>query len=351
MNADGITVSKRTIPLTSARDESDGMAEDYYQTLGVSRSASAEDIQKAYRTLARKYHPDLNPDDKTAKKKFQEVQTAFDVLSDASKRELYDRYGSSFESVGAGGGPRPGPGGATWSGEVPPGFENIDLSSIFGGGGMGGGEGGFSDIFSQFRGSRGGGARPGRRGRGRGPTRGSDIESETEIPFDLAVTGGEMQLQVVRNGKTETLTVKIPAGVDEGSKIRLRGQGEQLEHGDSPGDLLLKVHVTPHPFFTRRGENLYVRLPVTLREAVDGAQVDVPTPRGTVSLKVPPETSSGAKLRVRGHGVAAKNKPVGDLFAEVMIVLPPNLGEEARKLVREMDALKPTPNPREKLRW
>ncbi|HEX4132822.1 MAG TPA: J domain-containing protein [Pirellulales bacterium] len=326
------------------------MAEDYYTTLGISRSASQEDIQKAYRGLARKYHPDLNPDDASAKKKFQEVQAAFDVLSDASKREMYDRYGSSFESFGQGGA-RPG-GGPQWTGQAGGGgFEDIDLSQIFGerfGGGEGGG---FADILNQFRGARGGSTRPGRRGRSAGRARGGDIESETEIPFELAVTGGEFHLQVTRDGKQETLTVKIPPGVDEGSKIRLRGQGEQAGEGGTAGDLFLKVHVTPHPFFTRKENNLHVRLPVTLREAAEGAQVDVPTPRGTVSLKVPPGTSSGAKLRVRGHGVAAKNKPAGDLFAEVQIVLPPNLDAESLELIHKIDLHQPTPNPRAKLRW
>jgi DnaJ-class molecular chaperone len=326
------------------------VSEDYYQTLGVSRTASDEEIQKAYRALARKYHPDLNPDDKTATQKFQEVQRAFDVLSDTSKRELYDRYGSSFENAGAGGGPRPGAGGGTWSPQGGPDAEGFDFSQIFGDQ-FGGGGGGFADIFNQFRGARGAGTRPGRRGRGSSRARGNDVESETEIPFNLAVTGGELHLQLTRNGKPETLTVKVPAGVDEGSKIRLRGQGEPGTEEEPAGDLLLKIHVAAHPYFTRRDANLHVRLPVTVREAVEGAQVDVPTPKGTVSLKVPPGTSSGAKLRVRGHGVAVKNKPAGDLLAEVMIVLPPSIDDKGRELARQFDAECPTPNPRDKLRW
>ncbi|HWA97629.1 MAG TPA: DnaJ C-terminal domain-containing protein [Pirellulales bacterium] len=325
------------------------MPEDFYKTLGVSRSASAEEIQKAYRDLARKYHPDLNPDDKTAKKKFQEVQAAFDVLGDQSKREMYDRYGSSFESAGQ----HPGGGRASWttSGGEGGGFEDVDLSQMFGGGFGGEAGGGFADLFNQFRGARGGSTRSGRRGRNGPRPRASDIESETEIPFNLAVTGGEFHLQVTRASGVETLTVKIPPGVDEGSKIRLRGQGEPGAEGGPAGDLFLKVHVAPHPFFTRKGNNLHVRLPVALREAVDGAQVDVPTPRGTVSLKVPPGTSSGAKLRVRGYGVATKGKEPGDLFAEVQIVLPPNLDAEARALIAKLDEHCPTPNPRAKLRW
>jgi len=329
------------------------MAEDYYKTLGISRDASPADIQKAYRKLARKHHPDLNPDDKTAKSKFQELQRAFDVLNDPSKRELYDRYGSSFESMGAGGGPQGG-GRAAWGGG-PAGGEDIDFSQLFGerfgGDPSGGGGGGFGDIFNQFR--RAGG----RQRREAGPQaarRGSDLAAELEIPFTTAVLGGEAQISVQRqDGHTETLTVKIPPGIDEGKKIRLRGQGEAVAGGTS-GDILLTIHVAPHPWFTRHGKDLEVRLPVTLAEAALGAKVDVPTPRGTITLRIPPGTSSGKRLRIKGHGVASRSGEPGDLFAEAQIVLPPKLDDEAIALIKQLDehiqAAQPQ-DPRRDLKW
>lgn len=322
------------------------MAEDYYKTLGVDRNASQADIEKAYRTLARKYHPDMNPDDKTAKKKFQQVQAAFDVLSDASKRELYDRYGSSFESA-ARGGPRPGPQG--WSAQGAPGFEDVDLSQFFGERFGQGGAGPF-DFFSQF-GRAGRGARGGRGARPAAADRGADLTAELEIPFNLAVAGGQTQITLARGeGHPETITVKVPAGIDEGKKIRLRGQGAPAPEGGTPGDLLITVHVAPHPWFQRRGDNLHVRLPVTLREAAEGAKVDVPTPRGTVSVRVPPHSSSGKKLRIKGRGVEAKGRPAGDLFAEIQIVLPPELSDTDLQKLREIEQAHPY-NPREQLQW
>lgn len=321
------------------------MAEDYYQILGVKRDASAADIQKAYRALARKYHPDLHPDDKTATKKFQEVQKAFDVLNDPSKRELYDRYGSSFESMAAGGGgPRGGPAGGFQPG---PGGADFDFGQFFGERYAGDPSGTFSDIFGQFRRAGGGrGPRP-------APRRGADVAAEIEIPLPTAVLGGEVQLTVARaDGHVETINVKIPVGIEDGKKIRLRGQGEA---GDGePGDLLIKVHVLPHPFFQRRGDNLDVKVPVTLAEAALGAKVDVPTPKGTISLRVPPGTSSGTKLRVKGHGVTAKGRPAGDLFADIQIVIPKPLDQESQDLIRQLDERwsKAGPaDPRADLHW
>ncbi|MEX0675559.1 MAG: DnaJ C-terminal domain-containing protein [Pirellulales bacterium] len=324
------------------------MAEDYYKTLEVGRDASAADIQKAYRKLARKYHPDLNPDDKTAKTKFQEVQRAFDVLNDASKRELYDRYGSSFESAGGGGGPRGG--WSTW-GASPGGGEEVDFSQLFGER-FGGGDptGTFADIFSQFR--RAGGRS--RRAGGQQAVRGADIATELEIPFHTAVGGGQAQISLRRHsGHVDTLAVKIPAGIDEGKKIRLRGQGEAVPDGTA-GDILITIHVAPHPWFTRRGNNLEVRVPVTLAEAALGAKVDVPTPRGTISLRVPPGASSGKKLRVKGHGVAPRNGEAGDLYAEIQIVLPSPLDDECVEMIKKLDAHAQSAHPqqpRRDLKW
>ncbi len=326
------------------------MAEDYYSTLGVSKNASQAEIQKAYRELARKYHPDMNPNDKSAKKKFQEVQAAFDVLNNPEKREMYDRYGSSFETGGAGQ-PRGGYS-YTWSpgqgGPGPGGFsaEDIDLGQFFGERfGQEGPGGGFGDIFGQFRRAAG----KTRKTAGQ-PARGQDVVQEIEIPFATSVTGGEVQLVVQRPaGKSETITVKVPAGIEDSKKIRVRGQGMPGPRGGAPGDILLTVRVAPHPFYHRRGNQLHVRVPVTLGEAVAGAKVDVPTPRGVVSVSVPANTSSGAKLRVKGHGVAPKNGTAGDLIAEIQIVLP-KLSEQDRQTIREIDQ-RYSQHPRAELRW
>jgi DnaJ-class molecular chaperone len=326
------------------------MAVDYYKTLGVARNASQADIQKAYRELARKYHPDVNPA-KDAKKKFQQVQAAFDVLNNPEKRELYDRYGSSFETMGAGG-PRPGPGGAGPQGGPGGGFpfhfEDLgDLggfSQFFGDRFEGGGQADPSELFRQFR--RG----AGRRGAGAAGRRGADAQAEVEIPFNSSILGGEVQIDVQReSGQTETLAVKIPAGIESGKKIRLRGQGGRAPRGGTPGDLLITVHVAAHPFFSRQGSNLLVRLPVTLAEAAAGAKIDVPTPSGTVALRIPPATSSGTKLRIRGHGVPAKEGP-GDLLVEVQIVLPKDLSPADTEMLSDLDRRHPQ-HPRDNLRW
>lgn len=325
------------------------MADDYYATLGVSRSASAEDIQKAYRKLARKYHPDLNPDDPKAKEKFQQVQAAFDVLNDPKKREMFDRYGSAYESMGSGGpspGARPWPGGGGGPGGPGPGGQpfEVDLEGLFGGGSGGG----FSDLFRQFgqRGKAGGGRRA-----AAPPSRGADLEHELTVPFGTAVVGGEAQIAVRRaDGRTETLQVKIPAGIEDGKKIRLRGQGEQSEDGGPDGDILIRVVVAPHPHFRRHGKNLEITAPITLAEALRGAKIDLPTPHGTITLTVPPGSSSGKKLRVKGHGVKPASGAPGDLFAELEIVLPKELSDADRDALATI-ADQYADNPRASLQW
>jgi DnaJ-class molecular chaperone len=322
------------------------MAKDYYHTLGISRNASQAEIQKAYRDLARKYHPDLNPNDKGAKQKFQEVQEAFDVLNDPKKREMFDRYGSSFEQAGGG----PG-GGGTWT--YTSDMDDVDLSQFFGerfGAGTPGGMGGFAEMFRQFGGTAGE-AGTGRRGRSRArAAQGADIEAELEVPFTTAVGGGEAHVQLQRDGQAETLSIKIPAGIEDGKKMRLRGQGQPGLGEGPPGDVLLTIRVAPHPVFQRQGNNLVVKVPITLGEAVSGAKVDVPSPRGTVSLRIPPGSSTGTKLRAKGQGVAPKDEPPGDLIAELQLVLPPSLDEESKELLREFDRRNPM-NPRTTLRW
>lgn len=319
------------------------MSEDYYKTLGIARGASQTDIEKAYRELARKYHPDLNPDDKTAKKKFQEVQRAFEVLKDPEKREMYDRYGSSFDSMGGGGGPA---GGRPFTGGGPGGAE-FDFSDFFGErfgqGGQGGA--GFEEIFRHMSGG-GGGPRRSR------TTRGSDLQHELHVPFATAVLGGQAQVSVQRaGGKVETIQVKIPAGIEDGKKIRLRGQGEPPPTGKGqPGDILITIRTSPHPVFSRSGNNLEIRVPVTVAEATLGAKVEIPSPTGTITLSVPPGTSSGAKLRVRGHGVKPAKGSPGDLLAEIQVAVPKQVDDETKAALSKMDEQYDS-SPREKLRW
>ena len=323
------------------------MEEDYYKLLGLNRNSSADEIQKAYRDLARKYHPDLNPNDKTAKSKFQAVQRAYEVLSDPQKREMYDRYGSSFESAGAGG-PGGGPAGGTWHGRAGgagTGPEDLDFGQFFGERFGQGAGGAFGDMFEQFRRGRAGS----QRGRTR-PSRGADLQHELTVPFATAISGGEARLKIQRKGgATETISVKIPPGIEEGKKIRLRGQGEKPARG-APGDILITVHVAPHPYFQRRGDDLHVKVPVTLAEAAEGAKVDVPTPGGTITLCVPPRTSSGRRLRVRGRGVPKRDGKAGDLYAEVQIVLPTSLDEQSLQWMRQISTQYGS-NPRSELKW
>ncbi len=322
---------------------------DPYKVLGVGRGASQSEIQKAYRELARKYHPDLHPEDKDATKKFQEVQQAFEILNNPEKREIYDRYGSDFDPTAG----RRSPGGDytyTWTSgsEGFGGFEDI-FGQFFGDRfGPGGGEAGdLGDLFDQFQRSS---------GRTRSTTRsvrGQNIETEISIPFTTAIMGGEYQLRVRQaSGKVETIRLKIPPGIEDGKKLRLKGQGEPGVGKAKAGDLLVTVHVEPHPCFQRRGNNLYVEVPVSLSEAAGGTKIDIPTPRGPVSLRIPAGVSSGQKLRIPGYGVPAHgHQPAGDLYAEVQIVLPKNLTESELQMLRQIDQAHPQPDLRAHLYW
>jgi len=322
------------------------MSDDYYSALGVSRGATADEIQKAYRKLAKKYHPDLNPDDKAAQKKFKELQTAYDVLSDEKKRKLYDQFGPGFEQMAQGGGPQ-------WQSQVPPDFRGFD----FGGGAQGEANlpSELQDLLRQFTGGGGfqfGGGGGRRRGRRTPAQPGADLRHEVEVPLRTAVSGGEVSLRLSRPGrKTETLNVKIPAGIEDGKTIRLRGQGEPSQNGGPAGDLLITVRSQPHSHFRRDGLDLVVKVPVTLAEAALGGKVDVPTPHGTITLKVPPGTSGGTRIKAKGQGIHAAGGQAGDLYAEIQIVIPKHLGDEAAQLVRDLDARLKQSDVRSELNW
>jgi len=317
------------------------MAEDLYQVLGVDRKASKDEIQKAYRKLARKYHPDMNPDDARAKERFKRVQEAYEVLSDEEKRGAYDRYGADFEKIRSSGW-QPGSGG--------PSFEGLDLEKIFGGarGGGHGFEGGFGDFFEQLMGAgRGGagrgGAGRGGAGRGRGAGgrtsaahKGADVQAQVSISFKRAILGGKEEFIINTGGGPEKIEVTIPAGVEDGAKLRLRGRGQAGLGGGASGDLLLLVQVTPHPAYRRAGANLVVTLPVTVTEAALGAKVDVPTPAGMISLTVPRGSSSGDRLRVKGHGVPQRDGTSGDLLVDLSVKLPARLTEADEIALREL---------------
>ncbi len=300
----------------------------------------------------RKYHPDVNPGDKTAEAKFKEVQQAYDVLSEPEKRSRYDRYGdAAFEGMAAAG-PRSGASNFTFRfGE--PGFENVDFSEFFGNMNRGAGAGGAGAAVDDEEESGGGGLfedllgrmRTGRSG-GR-PRTGRGMEAHLSIPFQTAVRGGETTIEVQRGGgKTETLVVKIPPGVETGSKLRLKGRGEPGAKGSPPGDLTIRLTVQSDPRFRREGRDLLVDVPITVGEAILGAKIDVPALDGPKSLTIPAGSSCGQKLRLRGQGVSASGSlAAGDLFVVLKIIVPKGIDEESRRLIEEFSRRNPY-NPR-----
>jgi curved DNA-binding protein len=299
--------------------------------LGVGRDAQKSDIQKAYRKLARKYHPDMNPDNEVAKEKFKRVQEAYDVLSDDQKRSAYDRYGQDFEKIRQSG-YQPGAGGTS--------FEGLDLESIFGASGRGSGggfnfDGGFSSFFEALMGGGAKGARPGAR-RPTAPTRGTNIRHELEIPLRTAVLGGTTEFYLSRGSSREKLAVNIPAGVTSGAKIRIREKGHASTSGGPVGDLILILKVDEHPYFRRVGNNLEIKLPVTFAEGALGAKVDVPTPSGTVALSIPAGSSSGRRLRLKGQGVRLPNGTTGDLIVELQIRLPTEFDDQSQQWIKQL---------------
>jgi molecular chaperone DnaJ len=363
---------------------------DYYEVLGLRRGASQQDIKRAYRKLARKHHPDVNPGNKTAEAKFKELTEAYEVLSDEEKRRQYDQFGHEGYARAAAG-PQPGAG-----------FGGFDFGRVdFGNSGFGD----LGDLFSGLFGGRGGGQPD-------GPVKGEDLHYSLDINFVDAVRGVNTEITVQKhspcdvcrgsgakpgsaldvcpdcggsgrhsgrglrrtmepclrchgNGKisrepcgachgrgtvfgTERIAVKIPGGVDTGSRIRLQGKGEPGRNGAPPGDLYIVTRVRPHPVLERKGDNLHVEVPITITEAALGARIEVPTIDGGTTMRVPPETSSGQVFRLRGKGIPhLKGGGQGDQLVTVKIVAPKNLDVRSQDLLREFARLNPgDPRPR-----
>lgn len=329
------------------------MAErDYYEILGLSKGASAEDIKRAYRKMAKQYHPDRNPGDKTAEARFKEVQTAYDVLSDPSKRQAYDQWGHA--GVGAGGAPgggapggwRAGPAGQrvyTWrSGggpDIP--IEDLDdLFSVFAGGRGQGGGGAAGSVFEEIFGGGRRGRRAARPEPEDEPPGQRDLEHTVDLTFDQAVNGTTLELRIGSadgRGQANNIHVRIPAGVADGQRIRVKGKGHPGGGGQPAGDLYIICRVAPHAYFRRMGNDIYLDLPLTITEAALGTKVQIPTLEGPTVLTIPPATPSGAKLRLKGRGVKpAGGKPPGDQYAIVRIVPPKNLEARQRDLLEKL---------------
>src|SRR3954466_11241879 len=382
---------------------------DYYQILGVKKDAKADEIKKAYRRLARKHHPDVNPGDKSAEEKFKEVQEAYDVLSDEKKRKVFDRFGHYNDNLdpdspfGAGAGAGTGGSAAGFD------FSGFDFSS----GSTSGGSSSFRDIFSDLFGGSGGGAAGAKREPEPPrplPKKGRDIEMPLALSFEEAFTGLTTNItvnrseqcsrcqgagdtggpvvqcptcngtgQVMRAGgrlqfsqtcpdcegtgrrrqpcslcngkgvtpKTEQVKVRIPPGVDTGSRVRIPKKGHGGRLGAEPGDLYILTNVGKHPFLTRKGDNVYVTSPITVNEAALGTKIEVPTVEGRAQLKIPAGTESGQKFRLRERGFPSLRNPNlrGDEFVEVKITLPKIISEETKDILRQFERLNPE-NPR-----
>lgn len=364
------------------------MADDYYKTLGVDKKATAAEIKKAYRKLARKYHPDLNPGDKAAEKKFKEIQEAYSVLSDAKKRSQYDQYG--------------------FIGDIPPGGQQQAYSSSFQGFDFSDfGSSSFRDFFENIFSGASRQAQP-------QVSKGEDLHYRMKIGFNDAIKGLQTRIQLTRmvacpscggkgythrsgqsvcsvckgtgqtqmqrgamrfatvcqacggrgmapgeecsscfgrgyKQKTELINVRIPAGVDTGSKVRIQGKGNAGLGGGPYGDLFISIEVDTHPFFKRQGSNIFVKVPITVTEATLGAKIEVPTLQGQTMIRIPPGTKSGQKFRLKSKGAPRPGKKMhGDQFVEVFIVPPPFDDERIRELMREIQQISHQ-NPREKL--
>ena len=302
---------------------------DYYEVLGVGRNAGEEEIKRAFKRLARKHHPDLNPGDKQAEERFKEIGEAYAVLSDPAKRRQFDAMGHAAFA-----------GGSPWGERgAPPSVEDILR------------EFGLGDLFGGIFGA--GGARRGgfwEGGASRGPAKGADVNYSMEIGFDDALRGLTSTITIPRTARengasrrtTERIQVKIPAGVESGSRVRLAGKGDPSPDGGPPGDLFITTKVRPHLFFDRKGDNLYLELPVTLGEALLGTRVEIHTYEGTSKVTIPPGTQNGRKFRLAGKGAPhLKGGGKGDLYVTVRVLLPDRLDEESKELIREFERRNP----------
>ncbi|MCL4684800.1 DnaJ domain-containing protein [Myxococcota bacterium] len=305
---------------------------DPYAALGVSRTATEDEIRTSYRRLARQYHPDVNPNDKTAEDRFKEISYAYDVLSDPEKRTRYDEFGAAGLQPGFD--PEQARAYRRWSeGARRSPFhqdagEEIDLEELFG----------------RMTGRRGGGFE----GFARARHRGRDVQADVTVDFLDAVLGRELRLDVPGRG---ALRVRIPAGANEGTRVRLAGQGEPGPTGAPSGDLYLTLHVRPHPYFRREGDDLSLELPVTIPELVLGAAIEVPTPDGVATVRVPPHARPGQRLRLRGKGAARRGTTDrGDLYLRLVVELPEGRDAELEELAKGMEPLYADRDPRAALK-
>jgi len=306
---------------------------DYYATLGVGKAATDKEIKQAFRKLARKHHPDVNPGDKAAESKFKEINEAYEVLGDPAKRKKYDELGANwraYEQAERAGGPNPFAG--QWNvntGGGQGGFRTMtqeEMEEMFGD------QNPFSDFFTTFFGGGFGGGTSARGGRTRS-RKGRDVEHEIELSLDDAYHGATRRLSLKHDGHTRTVDVRIPAGVGDGSRVRISGEGEPGIGGAASGDLYLRIRLSAHPLFERKGRDLYVKVPLPVTTAVLGGEIEVPTIAGkTVRLRIPAVTQNGQVFRLKGYGMPAvnKNDDTGDAYARVDVQLPTQLTPEER---------------------
>lgn len=312
----------------------------YYETLGVDRSVSADELKRAYRRLAKQYHPDRNADDPKAEDRFKELQQAYAILKDPAKRSEYDRFGEA--GVGNWAANDHGERVYQWGSGASVSVDDLeDLMSAFGGQGH---ARSFDDIFGHMN-----------RGRTatRMPQRGADMEHAIALSFDQAIAGSSVSvtLRSKQTGSAEELEVKIPAGVTHGQRIRVRGKGQPGQSGGPPGNLFLVCSVAPHPYFRRQGADIHLEVPVTVSEASLGAKIDVPTLNGMATITLPPGTAGGTKLRLKGKGVSAdRGASHGDQIVAIRIVPPTKINEHQRRLLEELRALDTT-DPRAGCPW
>ena len=310
---------------------------DYYATLGVAKTATDKEMKQAFRKLARKHHPDVNPGDKAAEAKFKEINEAYEVLGDPAKRKKYDELGANwraYEQAERSGGPNPFAG--QWNvnaGGSQGGFRTMtqeEMQEMFGD------QNPFSDFFTTFFGGGFGGAESSARGGTRARSRsrkGRDVEHEIELSLEDAYHGAMRRLSLKHDGHTRTVDVRIPAGVGDGSRVRISGEGEPGSGGATAGDLYLRVRLSPHALFERKGRDLYVKVSLPVTTAVLGGEVEVPTIAGKpVRLRIPPMTQNGQVFRLKGYGMPAvnKNEDKGDAYARVEVQLPTQLTPEER---------------------